>query len=62
MIKAILEGAEPLKGPDKAETWEDQRGSYSINHKWLFEEENQVLMIANYPASQKMRKKAFCFG
>lgn len=58
MIKAIPEGAEPLKGPDKAESWEDQRRSYSINHKWLCEEENQVLMTENHPVSEK-EKTAF---
>lgn len=42
MIKAVLEGAELPKGPDKAERWEDQRKSYPLNHKWPFEEQKQV--------------------
>lgn len=46
MIKAVLEGAEFLKGPDKAERWEDQRRSYSLIHKWLFEEEKQVFNVS----------------
>lgn len=35
-------GSGLLGGPDKAEQWEDQRQSYSLNHKWLFEEQKQV--------------------
>jgi len=62
VIKAILEGAELLNVADRAERWEDQRKSYSINHKWLSEEQKQLLMMANHPASPRRRKQAFCFG
>lgn len=58
MIKAVPEGARLLRVPDKAERWEDQRKSYSINHKWLSEEQKQLLRTANHPASQRMRKQA----